>query len=70
MNSKEYLIYLPTTNNSQKLYVGILQSKTEWDFTTNIGWAESCSLSSARAIRDRAQAELGFELVIEGVDDE
>lgn len=70
MSSKEHLIYLSTTSNSQKLYVGILQNKTEWDFTTNIGWAESCSLSSAIAIRDRARAELGLELKIEEVNDE
>ena len=70
MSSKEHLIYLPTTGNSQKLYVGILQNKAEWNFTTNIGWAESCSLSSAEAIRDRARAELGLELMIEEVDEE
>lgn len=70
MSSKEHLIYLPTTDNNQKLYVGILQGKTEWDFTTNIGWAESCSLSSAEAIRDRARKELGLELTIAEVDDD
>lgn len=46
------------------------KNKTEWGFTTNIGWAESCSLSSAIAIRDRARAELGLELKIEEVNDE
>lgn len=69
MNSKEYVVYLATSDKDRKLYVSLSNSETVWDLTTDIEWAGVFSLSHAESIRDVSRAELGFELKIEEVDD-
>lgn len=68
MNSKEYVVYLATSDKDRKLYVSLSNSETVWDLTTDIAWAGVFSLSHAESIRDVGCAELGLELTIEEVE--
>lgn len=69
MNSKEYVVYLATSDKDRKLYVSLSNSETVWDLTTDIEWAGVFSLSHAESIRDTGRAELGLELTIEEVEE-
>lgn len=48
MNSKEYVVYLATSDKDRKLYVSLSNSETVWDFTTDIAWAGVFSFEPRR----------------------
>lgn len=70
MSDKKYIIYFRLNMSVKKLYVSTPPNEYDWDFSSNIEWAGLFGLERAEAFKERSRKELGFELVIEEVNED